>query len=230
MFWIVRWPRGQRTVKDIIEKIEEIEAICRPLDIARGIDPEEAGKVNVGWLDSINNIKHKVNKYNPEKRHQYDNSILDLAAYSETRQMVLNFTAQSNRQGNYVENNSDEFLGEHHGIRHHCNVLITLQRNKQDKINQKIRLAMNKSKAGDDEYIMHFHYNKQEMSISFDPGGGITYEDGTPHPAWIKLNPESAYGKIQSGSQNGIAKIQPKQRKKIKGINGSYTLPKLPFG
>lgn len=233
-FIIVRSPRGGLTVADQIEIIQEIESFCRPFDLERGVHPNFAGIVHNIWTDAINNVKHKMNKYTPEKRHQYDDSILAMAGFVEETVRMWGFTAQSNRGGNYVEKLTDEFIGEHHGIRQHCSMLYSLQQDKRSKIERTLGIAMNKVKAAECDYTMHFHMDKPTMSIKFNEQKGITYEDGTTHPEWLKLNPNASQGQVQTvqNVEGGILSLDPKKRKKLqKAIaSGSHTIPINPLG
>lgn len=212
-FQIVRGARGLKTVRDIKEVVRKVEEECYDLDIERGYDEEEAGKVDAVYIDYLTLVR--ANGLQKDKRLQVDEVCLDLIGWAEDENKLMHVGAQSSKLGNYQETLDDTSVGEHFGIKHHSAFFYNLARNKQDKINNRVRLFHSKARDEQNDFVVHMNMHKRTMSLSFNPQAGVTYADGNIHSDWARMNPDRVKEILPAEEQ---AKKTPKpQKTKVAG-------------
>ena len=229
--FLIRYPRGYKTAIQMRDAVRRIEDMCRAKDLERGLcAPENAGEVDFWLVDQLNNVKHSASEgKNTEMRHKYDHTCLVFAGFSEATGKVNLSGAQANRAGNFVDNLTDEHVGEHHGMKQHSSMFYNLAQNKADKIANRLRIIVTKVKAAQTDFIIPVKVNKRTMSVEFDEQVGVTYEDGTTHTEWARAHPEHAQ-RVQGIPQSAEGEYTPRKRKQNKVGTGFAIQPQAsPF-
>lgn len=216
-FPIFRYSRGNKTVTQIRDAVRRLEDKYRILDLERGYDEEEAGKVDAIYPDYLNVIKPRG--HHKEKRMGVDEVCIELTGWAESENKLIHTGVQANRSGNYAETLSDDHVGEHHGIKHHAAFFYNLARNKQDKVHSRVRLFHSKARDEHSDFVVHMHMHKKTMSLSFNQQAGVTFEDGNLHTEWARLNPHQAKNILPPEEQETK---QPRPQKRIAGPANPY--------
>lgn len=198
-FAIFRYARGKKTVSDLRDAVRRYEDKCRPLDLERGYDEDQAGLVDAIYPDYLNVIKPKA--HYKEKRMGVDEVCIDLTSWAEDENKLVHTGCQANRGGNFADTLSDDHVGEHHGIKHHASFFYNLARNKQDKVHSRVRLFHSKARDEHNDFVVHMYMHKKTMSLSFNEQAGVTFEDGNIHTEWARMNPHHAKNILPAAEQ-----------------------------
>ncbi len=93
---------------------------------------------------------------------------------------------------------------------------------------------MDKVKAADTDFVLHYKVNFKTMSFVFDNSMGVTLIDNTIHPEWARRFPQAAKAaQVQQANTPAGEESNPRQRKKKKefeeAIMSVSNLPPLPL-
>ena len=207
-------PRGITTL-DLLRSVQTQKSRWRSEDIANGVDPEEAGHVDLVIVDYGDMLK--CDRAYAQVRFELQQVFKELCALAQEEKTVVLTASQANRDALSQVNITLKNLSEAFSKAWPCSHVWTICQTNQERSNNRFRLAVVKARRKFSQYLLHMIIDYDVMTITED-------SSKEPEPLNEKGNePINTAANTSSGTEIFASSWQSK----MKGFANRHKVPKL---